>query len=334
MTTRRLFVLSSLILGIIPIGLLSIFVGSRLIHPDEVFAALHSFDPSQDTHLIVRELRIPRTIIALVTGASLGLAGVLMQTLTRNTLAEPGTLGVNAGAAAGVVIGLSFYDSSPGISTYVWFAFAGAAVAASLVHRLGRAQDATTNPVRLILAGAGISVVLGSLTNILILSGPSQVFDAMRAWATGSLDGRGWDYVPVAVITCGVGLVLCAYLAPQLNAVALGADVARSIGVSVGRTWLLTNIGIIVLAGGATAAIGPIAFVGLAAPHIARWITGTDHRWLLPYSAVIAAYVLVFADIVGRVVVYPTEVGAGIMTALLGAPLFIWVVRRGKVQAL
>lgn len=331
---RRLSILGFLLLGLIPISALSLFIGSRFIEPDAVWAALTNFDASQDTHLIVRELRVPRTILALLTGASLGLAGVLMQSLTRNTLAEPGTLGVNAGAAAGVVIGLSFYESQPAISTYVWFAFAGAALAALLVHRIGRAQDASTNPVRLILAGAGITVVLSSLTNILILSDPSHVFDTMRSWATGSLDGRGWPFVLVPSVTFCVGLLICLMLAPALNAVALGSDTPRSLGVSIGRTWSLANLGIIVLAGGATAAIGPIAFVGLAAPHITRAWIGPDHRWLLPYSAVLAAYILVLSDVIGRVVAYPTEVGAGIMTAFLGAPLFIWLVRRGKVQEL
>lgn len=322
-----------LLVVLVPLAAASLAVGSRVVPLETVVAALRDFSPTDDAQLVVRELRLPRTFIAVLAGAALGLAGALMQTLTRNALAEPGTLGVNSGAAAGVVIGLGLTGSSS-VVVYVWFAFAGAALASLLVHRLGRAGDAGVNPVRLVLAGAGLSVMLSSVTMIVILSSPQTVFDAFRNWATGSLQGRGWDSVPVIAVCLLVGLVLAACLAGPLNSVALGADLATALGVDTRRTWALTNLAVLVLAGGATAVAGPIGFVGLAAPHVARTLVGTDHRWLLPASALVASVSLLLADVLGRLVIHPGEVGAGIMTALVGAPFFVGLVRRGKVAGL
>lgn len=329
----RLLVLLLLITAIIPLMALSLFLGSRLINPDVVLSALNHFDPTNNDHLVLRELRVPRTIIAVVAGAALGLAGALMQSLTRNALAEPGTLGVNAGAAAGVVLGLAFFGASS-INVYIWYAFAGAGIASVLVHRLGRAGESGVNPVRLVLAGAGLSIMVSSLTTMIVLSSTDAVFNSLRSWATGSLDGRGWESLPAVTISLLAGIVLCLFLAGPLNSVSLGNDLATSLGVNIRSTWLGTNLGILLLAGGATAAAGPIGFVGLAAPHIARSIAGPDHKWLLPYSAVIAAIMLLLADLLGRVIIFPAEIGAGIMTAFIGAPFFIWLVRRGKVAGL
>lgn len=312
---------------------LSLFLGSRLIHPAEVVHSLISFDTTNNDHLVLRELRIPRTIIAVVAGAALGLAGALMQSLTRNALAEPGTLGVNAGAAAGVVVGLSLLGAGS-INVYIWFAFAGAGIASVLVHRLGRAGESGVNPVRLVLAGAGLSIMVSSLTTMIVLSSTDEVFNSLRNWATGSLDGRGWESLPATTSALIVGLVLCLFLTGPLNSVSLGTDLATSLGVNIRSTWAGTNLAVLILAGGATAAVGPIGFVGLAAPHIARSLAGPDHRWLLPYSAVIASITLLFADILGRIIIFPAEIGAGIMTAFIGAPFFIWLVRRGKVAGL
>ncbi|BAU97200.1 iron-siderophore uptake ABC transporter transmembrane protein [Corynebacterium suranareeae] len=322
-----------LALAILPLMAASLFIGSRIIAPSVVIDGLTSFDPTNNDHLVLRELRIPRTIIAVVAGAALGLAGALMQSLTRNALAEPGTLGVNAGAAAGVVIGLSFFSTSS-INIYIWFAFIGAGVASVLVHRLGRSGETGVNPVRLVLAGAGLSIMVSSITTMLVLSSTDRVFTALRAWATGSLDGRGWESLPAVSVSFLIGALICAYLSGPLNSVTLGQDLATSLGVNIQRTWLLTNVGILILAGGATAAVGPIGFVGLAAPHIARTLAGPDHKWLLPYSAVIAGVVLLSADIIGRIIIFPAEIGAGIMTAFIGAPFFIWLVRKGKVSGL
>lgn len=318
---------------ILPLGALGLMIGSRVIEPATVLLALRDFQPTDDEHLIIRELRLPRTLLAVTAGACLGLAGALMQSLTRNALAEPGTLGVNAGAAAGVVLGLAF-SGGASIFVYVWFAFAGAGIAALIVHRLGRAGEQGVNPVRLVLAGAGLSVMVQSLTTIMVLADPEGLYDSFRSWMTGSLEGRGWESLPVVLTSLVVGAGLCLLLSGALNSVSLGADLATSLGVNIRLTWSATNLAILILAGAATAAVGPIAFVGLAAPHIARSLVGQDHRWLLPYAAVIAALVLLVADILGRVVVFPGELGAGIMTALIGAPFFIMLVRRGRVSGL
>lgn len=312
---------------------ISLFIGSNPLAPEFVWHAITHYDATDTNHLIVYELRIPRTLIAVFAGASLGLAGTLMQSLTRNTLAEPGTLGVNAGAAAGVVLGLLFVPTTT-ITVYIWFAFIGAGVTAIIVHRLGRAGDTGVNSVRLVLAGAGLSIMVGSLTTIVVLSNANQVFNSMRAWVTGSLDGRGWAFVPVVLISFGCGLIICCFLAQSLNAVALGTSLGKALGVNIRTTRNFTNAAIIILTGGTTAAIGPIGFIGLAAPHIARIIVGPDHRWVLPYSAIIASLLLLVADIVGRVILSPNEIGVGIMTAFIGAPFFIWLVRKGKVSGL
>ena len=312
---------------------MSLFVGSNPLASEIVWQAITHYDAADTNHLIVYELRIPRTLIAVFGGASLGLAGALMQSLTRNALAEPGTLGVNAGAAAGVVLGLLIVPATT-ITVYVWFAFIGAGIAAVTVHRLGSAGETGVNSVRLVLAGAGLSIMVGSLTTIVVLSNANQVFNSMRAWVTGSLDGRGWAFLPVVVIGFGFGLVMCCFLAQPLNAIALGTSLGKALGVNIRATRNLTNTAIIILAGGTTAAIGPIGFVGLAAPHIARIVVGPDHRWVLPYSAIIAGLLLLIADIIGRVVLSPNEIGVGIMTAFIGAPFFIWLVRKGKVSGL
>lgn len=321
------------VLLILPLAALSLFIGSRTIGPGTVMEALLHADPTNDDHLVIWNSRLPRAFIAVCGGACLGVAGALMQSLTRNALAEPGTLGVNAGAAAGVVTGL-FIVGSTSIAVYVWFAFAGAALAALLVHRLGRAHEAGQNSVRLVLAGAGISVTLGSFTTLAILAGPSEVFSSMRSWATGSIEGRDWSYLPIPAVALVVGALACVYLAGPLNSTTLGADLGRALGVNIPLTWGLTNLSIILLAGAATAAMGPVSFVGLAAPHVARAVAGPDHRWLLPFSGVFATILLLLADIAGRVVVAPLEIGAGIMSAFIGAPFFIGLIRRGKVAGL
>lgn len=318
---------------LVPLMLASLFIGSRLVDPSTTIESFRHYDPTNDDHLVVQSLRLPRTMAAVVCGAALGLAGALMQSITRNTLAEPGTLGVNAGATAGVVLGLSILPIHS-VTSYVWCAFIGAGVASAIVHRLGASGRAGVDPVRLVLAGAALSILVQSLSTLVILSGTNEVFESMRSWATGSLDGRGWDVVVVAAVTVGVGAVICLLLARPLNSVALGAELGTALGVPIARTWFLANLAVTVLAGAATAAIGPVGFIGLAAPHIARSLAGTDHRWLFPYSAVLAAGILLIADVLGRVVIFPGEIGAGIMTALIGAPFFVWLVCRGKVLGL
>lgn len=329
--TRRLVLVVALLMAALVVLLVaSLAIGSRLIPTGTVMDALTNFDPGSDDQLVIRFSRLPRTLIGVLAGAALGLAGVLTQSLTRNALAEPGTLGVNAGAAVGVIIGL-IATGGASIVVYVWFAFAGAALTSVLVHRLGRTGRSGVDPARLVLAGAALSIVLSALTRALILSADATVYESFRSWATGSLQGRGWESLPVVGACLVVGLLISLALAGPLDSVSLGTDMATALGVNIRLTWTLANAAIVVLAGGATAACGPIAFIGLASPHIARAVSGPNHRLLLPVSALLAAVLLLLADVIGRIVVFPGEIGAGVMTALIGSPFFIHLVRRGRV---
>ncbi|MDN3904951.1 iron ABC transporter permease [Arthrobacter sp. YD2] len=311
----------------------SLTMGSRPIPLPDTWAAMARFDPSQNTHLLVRELRLPRTLLAVAVGAALGLAGALMQALTRNPLAEPGILGVNAGAAFAVATGLTMFSAtSP--QEYMFFGFTGAAATSLVVYLLGRAHDAGTNPVRLVLAGAGLSVMLGAATSILLLSGSEETYSSYANWATGSLQGRGYDVLPWVL---GAGAAAAAMALPSarsLDSLSLGADLGRSLGVRVRTTWIIGTAAILLLAGAATAAAGPIGFLGLAAPHTARLIVGPAHRRLLPFSMLLGAVLLLCADVLGRLVAAPDEIGAGVMSALVGAPFFIALARRRKLARL
>lgn len=315
------------------LALVSLALGSRPIPPAETWAALTEFDPTQNTHLLVRELRLPRTLLAVTVGAALGLAGALMQALTRNPLAEPGLLGVNAGAAFAVAVGLGYFNANtPG--QYMWFGFAGAAVASVVVYLLGRAHDAGTNPVRLVLAGAGLSVMLGAATSIILIASPEETLTAYASWATGSLQGRGYDVLPWVTGACAAATAAALPTSRSLDSLSLGADLGRTLGVKVRSTWILGTGAILLLAGAATAAAGPIAFLGLAAPHVARLIVGPNHRRLLPFSMLLGALLLLAADVAGRVIAAPSEIGAGVMSALVGAPFFIALARRRKLAKL
>ncbi|WP_127782543.1 iron ABC transporter permease [Rhodococcus sp. X156] len=321
------------VLVLLVLSLLSLAVGSRGIPLGTTLQALFSHDPTNDLHLLVVDLRVPRTLLALVVGAALGLAGTIMQALTRNPLAEPGILGINAGAAAAVAIGIS----ALGITTimgYVWLGFLGAGLAGVAVYVLGRAHDVGTNPVRLVLAGAGIGFVLLALTNMVLINSDETTYDAYRNWNTGSLQGRGWEVLPVVAVVCAVGFVIAFALSRSLDSVALGSDLSTALGISQRRTWILAAVAVLLLSGAATAAAGPIAFVGLAAPHVARLLVGPVHTWLLPYAMLLGALLMLLADVAGRVVIYPGEIGAGVMTAIIGGPFFVVLVRRRKMATL
>lgn len=313
--------------------LASLVVGSRSIGVAQVFEALSAYDRLDDQHLIVRELRVPRTLVAILAGLALGLAGAIMQAVTRNPLAEPGLLGINAGAGVGVIVGVAVLGLSS-MSGYVWCAFVGAGLAGVAVFMLGRAQETGTNPVRLVLAGAGLSVMLASVTGIIILNAPAQVFDQFRHWASGSLEKSGFEAVGVLAMAVVPGAVTVLALAGSLNAMALGKDLGLALGVNVRLTWLLACLAVMLLAGAATAAAGPIGFVGLVAPHLARLLVGPDYRWILPYSALFAGVLLLGADVLGRVVAAPAEVAAGIVALLIGGPFFIALARTFRLSKL
>jgi iron complex transport system permease protein len=312
------------------VSALSILVGSRPLTPSAISAALFSFDPRNDAHLVIWSLRIPRLVIAILAGAALGASGAVMQALTRNPLAEPGLLGVNAGAAAAVILGIALGGISS-IQHYVWLAFLGAGLAGGAVFVLAAGGGRGADPLRLILAGAALSIILASLTGIVLLNAPSSVLDAFRNWAAGSVDGRDLQVGAILAVSVGSGFLICAMIADNLNAVALGEELGRALGVDLRRTLMLACLAVMLLAGSATAAAGPIGFVGLMAPHLARSIAGPDQRWILAFSAVIAALLLLVADIIGRVIAAPSEVAAGIVTALIGGPFFLIIVRRTRM---
>ncbi|HSL57617.1 MAG TPA: iron chelate uptake ABC transporter family permease subunit [Acidimicrobiales bacterium] len=310
----------------------SLAFGAKAIPLATVWDALWAFDPTVTDHLVVRELRMPRTAVGLMVGVALGLAGALMQGVSRNPLADPGILGVNAGAALAVVIGIYVFGVGS-LLGYVWFAFAGAAVASAIVYGIGSLGREGATPVKLALAGAAVTALLGSLTTAILLIDVATL-DQFRFWAVGSLAGRtdevAWQVAPFVA----VGVVMALVSGRLLNALALGDDVARSLGQRVARARLFTAAATVVLAGAATAAAGPIGFVGLTVPHVARALTGPDYRWVLPYSMVLAPALLLGADVIGRVVVRPGELQVGIVTALVGAPFFIALVRRRKLAEL
>jgi iron complex transport system permease protein len=316
---------------VVAAALASVAYGSKPIPLGDVLDAFFAFDGSND-HLIVRSLRVPRTAVGLGAGVALGLAGALMQGVTRNPLADPGILGVNAGASLAVVIAIYAFGISD-LSVYVWFAFAGTLLAALVVYGLGSLGREGATPVKLALAGAAVSALLGSLTSALLLLDIATL-DQFRFWAVGSLAGRNGDIVRQVAPFLVVGTVLALASARSLNALSLGDDVARSLGSRVGLARAVAAASVVLLVGSAVAVAGPIGFVGLTVPHVARAICGPDYRWVLPYSALLAPVLLLVADVVGRVVARPGELEVGIVTAFVGAPFFILLVRRRKLAEL
>lgn len=311
--------------------LLSIAYGARPIPLGEVLDAFGAA-PATDAEVIVRTVRVPRTVLGLLVGAALGLAGTVAQGLTRNPLADPGLLGVSAGAAFAVVLGTVTLDVVS-VSGYVWFAFAGAAAASVLVYLLGGTARGRAPTVTLVLAGAALTALLAALTSALVLL-DAQTLDQYRFWVTGSLAGRDAGVARQVAPFLAAGAVLALACARPLNALALGEDAARALGQRVGLVRLTAAAAVTLLTGAAVAACGPIAFVGLVVPHLARAVCGPDHRWLLPYSAVLAPVLLLGADVLGRVVARPDEIQVGIVTSFVGAPLLIALVRLRKVDAL
>lgn len=313
----------------------TLFVGGQTLSPADVMSALAG-DGHPETVLVVRELRAPRALLGILVGLGLGVAGTLMQALTRNPLAEPGILGINAGAAAAVVTGMmaGSVAGAPvtgAAGTYLSFvyAFAGAAAASLVVLVLGGAFREGTDPVRLTLAGAACAIVLGAYTHAMTLNQP-DLFQAFVHWGVGSLQGRGMDVVwPAATIILPAAVVAC-LAGRRLNALALGSEMGRALGADPRRLAVVGGVLVVALAGGATAAAGPISFVGLAAPLAVRAMVGPDYRWVVPLSALTAAIIVLFADALGRVVTPPLEVETGVVAALIGAPVFIAMVRRRR----
>jgi len=311
--------------------LLSLSLGSKAMSLGHTWELLLNPDDSQAS-TVLHDLRVPRTIMAIVVGGALGVAGAVMQSLTRNPLADPGILGINAGASLAVVLAVALTGVS-GISFYLWFAFAGAAIASIAVYALGTTGRRSGTPVRLALAGVAVSAALQALTTTVIL-GDQVAYNEFRFWVAGSLEGRLYGILFAVLPFIGVGLLIAVVLAPALNALALGEETGRALGVRVRRTRIGCMAVITLLCGAATAAVGPISFVGLAVPFAARMIVGSDQRWVTVFCLLLGPAWMLIADVLARVVVRPEEVQVGIIAALIGAPVFIGIVRRRRVAAL
>ncbi|MFC7341132.1 FecCD family ABC transporter permease [Saccharopolyspora griseoalba] len=328
---RRLVGLLVLLALLVVSAALSIAVGAKTIPLSEVWSGLVA--PSGDENdLIVQELRLPRTVVGLLAGTALGLAGALMQGHTRNPIADPGILGITHGAGLGVVLAVYTFGISS-LFGFIWFGFAGALLGALAVFAIGSIGRGGPTPVTLALAGMAISYLLQAITSALVLT-DQQTMDTYRFWKVGSIAITDASVIPQVLPFLVVGVVVALANAASLNALSLGEDVARSLGHRV--VWARrAGIGAIaVLVGGAVAVCGPIGFVGLVVPHVARFFTGADYRWLLPFAALLGSSLVLLADVAGRVVARPGEVQVGVMLALVGAPFFIALVRRRKLVRL
>ncbi|MFD4293307.1 FecCD family ABC transporter permease [Rhodococcus sp. NPDC058505] len=328
---RRLLGLAALVALLLATVVASIAVGARPMDFGEIFHALFQATGT-DTDLVVRTLRVPRTALAVAVGIALGVAGALIQGHTRNPLADAGLLGLNAGAALFVVLSIYLLGlSTP--SQYLWFAFAGSLTASLVVFGIASIGGNRASPLNLALAGAAVAMFLQAMTHTVILLDQTSL-DGYRFWVVGSVAGRGtevlWQVLPFLVI----GVLIALAGTPGLNVLSLGDDVARGLGTNVARSRAIGIIAITLLTGAATAACGPIAFIGLVVPHVARFITGPDYRWLVPYAGLLGAIMILLADVIGRVVVRPGELQVGIVLAMFGAPFFIALVRRRKLVSL
>jgi iron complex transport system permease protein len=316
---------AALVAAVLGVCVASVLVGSRWISPGVVL------DPSDPLHGIA-EARIDRTVLGLAVGGALGLVGALMQGLTRNPLADPGILGINAGASFAMVLAISALGVSD-LHSYVWFAFVGAAVAMLVVHAIAAVGRAGATPVKIAIAGAALTAAVTSWTTGVLLT-DKQTMEAFRFWQVGTIGGRDLDVLSTGLPFLVLGAVLAFGSTRSLNALALGDDLARGLGRRLGADRLVIGAGVVLLAGGATALAGPIAFVGLIVPHGVRAVVGPDYRRVLPVSLVVGAVLVVVADVVGRVVLPPSEVQVGIMTAVIGVPVFLRLIRRGRIGAL
>ncbi|HEY9771113.1 MAG TPA: iron ABC transporter permease [Coleofasciculaceae cyanobacterium] len=326
-TRARLLLIAGLLLGSFILWLsfvASIAWGAANIPFIDIYQAFTAFDGSTN-HLIIRTVRIPRSLIAMLVGASLAVAGAIMQGLTRNPLASPDILGINAGAALAVVIGTFIFGSSS-LTIYAWYAFAGAAISAIAVYFLGSLGRGGLTPFNLTIAGAALTAFISSvMSGILILS--QRTLAEIRFWLAGSVAGRDMNLLLQVLPYICIGSILAIALSKQITLLSLGEDTARSLGQSTVLIKILAAVSIILLAGASVAIAGPISFVGLIVPHLVRFLVGVDYRWILPYSAILGAIVMLVADICGRLVIQPSELPVGLVMPLIGAPFFIYLIR-------
>jgi iron complex transport system permease protein len=330
--TVRAFGLVALSAVLVVVVLLSLRVGSISITTRDAVDALFSYNHDSYEQTVVRSLRLPRTIIALGVGAALAVAGAIMQSATRNPLAGPEILGVSSGAAFAIVSAVYFVGLTASWQ-YVWFAFGGGLVASVVVYGIASAGRGGATPVKLALAGVVVTSLLASWSSALLLL-DERTLDVVRFWLAGSVADRSldvfWTVVPFMLVGIAGGLLM----SRQLNIMSLGEDTARSLGVNTGRLRGVCAVMVVLMTGAAVAAAGPIAFVGLAVPHIVRTLVGPDYRWIIPYCIVVGPILLLSADIAGRLVVRPGELQVGVITAICGAPVLIAIARSSRVASL
>lgn len=290
------------------------------------FETFTNYNASNE-HIVIQSIRLPRALIAAAVGASLAIAGALMQTLTKNPLASPGIFGINAGAGFAVVIAVSLF-SIVSIQAFTWLAFLGAGVAAVSVYFIGSIGREGLTPMKLTLAGAAMSAMFSSFTQGLLVMDEAAL-EQVLFWLAGSVSGRKLESLTSVVPYLAVGWLGSLLLATKMNVLAMGDDVAKGLGLNTGIVKMGVGIVVVLLAGSAVAVSGPIGFIGIVIPHITRSIVGIDHRWVIPFSGLLGAILLLAADIGARYILMPQEIPVGVMTAIIGTPFFIYIARRG-----
>ena len=327
---RNTLGLAAVLLLVALLCALSVAIGTREVGWDDIAAALAGRAETIGQAAVAA--RLPRTVLALLAGAALGLSGALLQGVTRNPLADPGILGINMGAALVVVVGVAWF-SITSAQAYIWAAILGAGLTAVFVYVIGSLGRGGATPLKLALAGAATSVAFSSLVIAVVLP-RGDIAGGIQSWQVGGVGGATFARLAPVLPFLAAGFAISLLWARKLNALALGDELAAGLGENVARTRAIAGLGAILLCGATTAVCGPIGFVGLVVPHFCRLLVGTDHRWLLPFSALAGAGLLLASDILGRILARPGELDVGIVTAFVGAPFFIWIVRRQRLREL
>ncbi|WP_420710116.1 FecCD family ABC transporter permease [Rhizobium sp. 'Codium 1'] len=328
--TGRLIWLGAVVAMGIVVAILSLMIGTRDVPVADVLAAIAGDISTLDRAAVAT--RIPRTILAVMAGAALGLAGAVMQGVTRNPLADPGILGINIGASLAIVVGVAWFGMSSAL-TFIWVAITGAAATAIFVYVIGSMGRGGATPLKLALSGTATSIAFSSLVIAVVLP-RADIAGGIRSWQIGGVGGATFERMEPVYAFLLIGFILCLLSARRLNALALGDELAAGLGERIALARGLATLGAVMLCGATTAVCGPISFVGLVVPHACRLLVGVDHRWLLPFSALGGAILLTTSDILGRLAARPSELEVGVVTALIGAPFFIFIVRRQKVRDL
>jgi len=326
---RGLWLLAVLLL-LLCACLMSVALGNRGVTAAEIAAGLRGRHDTIGEAVVA--MRVPRTLLGLLAGGALGLAGAVLQGVTRNPLADPGILGINAGAAMAVVVGMAWLGIET-LGAYIWSAILGAGLAACFVYAIASLGRGGATPLKLALAGAATSIALASFTVAVILP-RNDIAGGFTMWRIGGIGGASFEAIGPGLPFLAAGAALCLASTRSLNLLALGDEAAAGLGAQVARARGAAALGAVLLCGAVTAICGPISFVGLVVPHLCRLLVGVDHRWLLPFSALTGGILLLSADVIGRIAARPSEMEVGIVTAFVGAPVFIWIVRQRRIRDL